>query len=150
MVKLFTYFDMMLWNFIDYALLEYIIEHHGSPAIQLEMKEYVSELFKSQQKTTITELIENWPGRKNIPPTYCNVSAKIDLNPKECTLLHLNNLRKKLTVKLLPPLSDFAVIHCNFGTSSVIVGWAIDLDISFQLSPTRSMNLRAVLSSRLI
>ncbi len=81
MVKLFFYLDTMLWNFIDYALLEYIIKHHGSPAIQQEMKEYVSELFNFQQKTTIAELIENWPGRYHIPPTHCNVSAKIDLNP---------------------------------------------------------------------
>ncbi len=129
MVKLFLYLDTTLWNFIDYALLEHIIEYHGSPAIQQEMKEYVSDLLNFKQKTTIEELIENWPGRKNIPPTYCSVSAKIDLNPKECTLHHLNKLRMKLTEKFLPPLSDFAMIHCNFSSGSIIVGWAIDLDL---------------------
>ncbi len=125
-MKLFFYLDTVLWNFIDYALLKYIIKHHGSPAIQQEMKEYVLELFNFQQKTTIAELIENWPGRNHIPPTHCNVSAKIDLDPKECTLLHLNELKNKLTETFLPPSSDFAMIHCNFSSGSIKVGWAID------------------------
>ncbi len=129
MEELFTYLDMNLWNFIDYTLLEYIIMRYGSPAIQQEMKDYVSELFDFQKKTTIAELIENWPGRKHIPPTYCNASAKIDLNPKECTLYHLNKIRIELAEKFLPTLSDFAMILCNFSRSSIIVGWAIALDL---------------------
>ena len=104
--------------------------HHGSPAIQQEMKDYVSELSDFQKKTTIAELIENWPGRKHIPPTYCNVSAKIDLNPNKCTLYRLNKIRIELTEQFLPTLSDFAmIIHCKFSSGSIKVGWAIALDL---------------------
>jgi len=129
MDKLFVYLDATIWNFIDYSLLEHIIHLFGSSQLKSEMQSYVTELSTFKRQTTVSQLITHWPGRKEMPPTYCEMTAKIDLNPEECTIEELDALRVDLCEYFLPPLSEFALLHYNFEQGSVLLKWLIALDI---------------------
>lgn len=127
--RLFVYLDGTLWNFIDYQLLEHIIKEFGSSELKDKMSEYVSDLTQFQKSTTISQLIDNWPGRKEMPPLYSEVKAEIGLNPDLCTLEDLNKLRQELSNFFLPPLSDYALLHFRFSRGSVIVSWILPFDL---------------------
>ena len=119
--ELHVFLDSQLWNFIDYYLLEHIINKLGSITLRSQMAEYVTELTEFMRKTTISNLIQFWPGRKDSPLQYTKVSVTVDLNPNECTLEQLNTMRKKLCEYFLPPLSEFAMLYYKFREGSVLV-----------------------------
>ena len=117
--------DSQLWNFIDYHLLEYLVNKLGSITLRSEMAEYMTELSNFMRKTTISSLIRFWPGRKESPPKYEKVSAKLDLNPNKCTLEQLNIIRTRLCNYFLPPLSEFAMLFYKVEEGSILVTWLI-------------------------
>lgn len=113
--------DCKLWNFIDYYLLEHIINKLGSTNLRSQMAEYVTELTDFMRTTTITSLIRCWPGRQDCPLLYDKMSVTVDLNPNECTLQQLNTIRKKFCEYFLPPLSEFAMLYYKFREGSILV-----------------------------
>ena len=127
--QLFTYLDGTIWNFIDYELLEHLIYLFGSDALRREMQSYTDRLQMFKSRTTISQLIEFWPGRKEVPLTYSEMTAKADLDPNECTLEKLNSVRKELRENFLPPLSEYALLHFKFNQGSVVVTWLIPNDL---------------------
>ena len=129
MDRLFVYLDATIWNFIDYPLLEHIIRQFGSVQLRKEMERYMASLTLFFKETTVSQLIQYWPGRKETPPNYCVVTARINLDPDHCTLEQLDLLRKDLCGQFLPPLSEFALLLSNLSKSSVIVRWLIAIDL---------------------
>ena len=113
--------DSQLWNFIDYYLLGHIINNLGSSTLRSQLAEYVTELTEFMRRATISNLIQFWPGRKDTPLQYTEVSVTVDLNPNECTLEQLNTMRKTLCECFLPPLSEFAMFYYKFREGSVLV-----------------------------
>lgn len=129
LTKLFVYLDRTLWNFMDYSLLEHLILLFGSSQLKRDMEGYVRKISAFEKSTTISQLIKYWPGRRDTPPNYCPLTAKIDVDPDQCTLESLNSLRKDFCKDFLPPLSEFALLHCNFEHGSVVVTWLLALDL---------------------
>ena len=127
--RLFVHLDATVWNFIDYALLEHIIKLYCSHELKEEMQKYATNLLAFKKKTTISELIRFWPGRKEVSPTYCDVVAKIDLDPEKVTLYELDEIRKELSGHFLPPLSEYALIHFKVRSGSIWVRWVIASDL---------------------
>ena len=128
-IRLFVYLDATIWNFIDYPLLEHIIRQFGSVQLRKEMERYVASLSLFFKETTVSQLIQYWPGRKETPPNYCKVTVRINLDPDRCTLEQLDMLRKDLCGQFLPPLSEFSLLLSNLSKSSVIVRWLIAIDL---------------------
>lgn len=128
MSQLFFYLDATIWNFIDYTLLEHLVSIFGSDALQSEMETYVTNLSTFEKQTTVSQLIQCWPGRKEVPPNYSELTAKIDLKPDECTIEQLNSLRTGLRERFLPPLSEYALLHFNLNEGSILVKWLIPND----------------------
>lgn len=127
--KLFVYLDRTLWNFIDYSLLEHLVHMFGSSELNEDMQTYVGELSAFAKNTTISQLIQHWPGRKETPPTYCKLTLEVDLDPDECSLEKLNSMRKDFCRRFLPPLSELALLLCDFGKGSTVVMWFLAIDL---------------------
>ena len=132
--QLFVYLDGAIWNFIDYELLEHLISSFGSDTLSHEMQSYIDKLQMFKSQTTISQLIEFWPGRMEVPPTYSELKAEVDLDPNECTLEELNSLRKELRKRFLPPLSEYALLYFKFNKGSVIVTWLIPNEFVFHFT----------------
>lgn len=145
MDRLFVYLDRTIWNFIDYTLLEHIVRQFGSTQLRGEMEIYVADITHFCKQTTVSQLIKYWPGRKDTPPTYCELKTTINRDPDYCTLEQLNILRKELykQLEVLPPLSECALLLCNSSNGSIIVKWFIAID----LVPALMSNVRKTESS---
>jgi len=113
--------DSKIWNFIDYHLLQHVVNRLGSITLRSKMVDYVKELNKFMSSTTVSNLIQYWPGRQDCPLQYNKMTIKIELNPNECTLEQLNTIRKEFCDYFLPPLSEFAMLYYKFKKGSLIV-----------------------------
>lgn len=128
--SLFVYLTGTILNFIDYGLLEYIVGQLGSDELKRMMDDYISELSRFERKITVSEFKDHWDGRREIPASYCELTARINANPNHYTLDRLNTLRKKLCKQFVPPLPEFSILHCKFDdTGKVVIEWCIAQDL---------------------
>lgn len=127
MDRLFKYLNSDVWNFMDCGLLGHIVRLFGSAELKQKMEKYIADLSNFEKTTTISQLIDNWPGRREMPENYCNLVAKINKNPDKYTLKQLNSLRKDFCKQFLPPTpkSEFALLHSSFQRGSIIVKWFV-------------------------
>ena len=123
--KLFFHLNP-LFSFLDYGLLEYIINEYGSNILKQDMITYSSDMCIFMKETTIKQLIEadHFPGQTEIPPKFSLIEAKIGEDASRCTLEQLNRLRKRYCseVKLSEIVFHLvAVVKSN----SFIVRWLV-------------------------
>ena len=110
---LFNFLNACVWNFMDYHLMEHVLETYGSEAMKNLMAEYVCDLKAFMSCTTVSQLMECWPGQVEVPEGFDEASAKIDIDPDRVTIAEMNKLREKLCGEFLPRLSKYAkyVMH---------------------------------------
>lgn len=133
---LLSFLNACVWNFIDYHLLEYIIEGFGSKHLKQRMKEYVKDLEQFERNTTISELIKDWPKGKEKPPEFDKLTMKIDKSPHSCTLKELNDIRQNMCIKFWPRLSEYAqyiMYHYKHSEGCFIVTWIFPSDLALEL-----------------
>ena len=115
-----------LSSFIDYGLIDYLIQKFGSDDLKKDMRSYCSEMVVFMKETTIKQLIETdcFPGQTEIPPKFSFIEAKIGEDASKCTLEHLNKIRKRYCgeAKLSEIVCHLvAVVESN----SFIVRWLV-------------------------
>ena len=110
------------FTFIDYRLLEYLIDEYGSHRLKQDMSVYTKRVQVFMDETTIQQLMDLWPGLSDIPPQFEKLSMVIDGDPKKYTLRQLDNLRKK--VCSVTKLSETILVLIGVGRkNSFVVRW---------------------------
>ena len=90
-----------LLSFIDYALLEHIINKFGSDQLKKAIAAYGSDIQVFMQQTTIQQLIAaRLPGEPKIPPEFELLKAKISQDATKYTLAEINDLRRRLCAEI--------------------------------------------------
>ena len=113
-----------LFNFIDYGLLAHIVDDLGSEGLKSDMSKYIGEVQIFINQTTVQELMDHWPGVREIPPQFEELRAVIDEDPSSYTLRQLDDLRKKFCN--MTKLSETALILIGIKrTSSFLLSWII-------------------------
>ena len=133
-----------LLSFLDYALLEHIINKFGSDQLKKAIAAYGSDIQVFMQHTTIQQLIAtSLPGEPKIPPGFELLKAKINEDATKYTLAEMNDLRRTFCAEIrlcevvfhlvtLKPSKSFII---SFIVPSVLVPEVIEsvrkLDNSF-------------------
>ncbi len=136
--QIFMYLNLY-WSFLDYSLLEHIINKFGSVQLNDDMTKYATELAVFIATTTVAQFVERWPtvcGRKTIPPHFSELTVRITLSASECTLERLEKVRKDFCREF--SLSTFALVLAEVQPGSVFVVWYVPSSIVPQLSSTLS------------
>ena len=110
---LFSFLNACVWNFMDYHLMEHVLETYGSEELKSLMAEYVCDLKAFMSCMTVSQLMECWPGQVKVPEGFDEASAKIDIDPDRVTIAEMNLFREKLCGEFLPRLSKYTkyVMH---------------------------------------
>ena len=114
-----------LLSFVDYSLLEYIIEEFGSENLNKEMHLYSCEVRSFMKQTTIQQLIDFWPrAHHEVSPYISEIIAIIKKDPQHCYLNDLDNIRKDICIhiRLTDVISGIARVE-NF--KSFVVVWSL-------------------------
>ena len=88
------------FTFIDYGLLNHLINKFGSDRLKADMSKYVTEIQVFQRVTTVEEIIKYWPGQSKCPPGFSELEMKLDIDPSTCTLEDINRVRQNCCSKL--------------------------------------------------
>ena len=113
-------------SFIDYGLVEHLIQKFGSDGLKKDMISYCNKMEVFMKETTIKQLIETdrFPGQTEIPPKFSFIEAKIGEDASKCTLEYLNKIRKKYCseVKLSEIICHLVAV---VESDSFIVRWLV-------------------------
>ncbi len=103
-----------LWNFLDYHLIEYLINQFGYQALIIRMKYYTSRINAFKQHTYVVPFMKCWRGQiKYDIPEYVTVQMKH--NVTDCKLAELDEVRMDIikysrSRNTLPLLSHYATV----------------------------------------
>ena len=111
-------------SFIDYHLVEYLVEEFGSDQLQEDMSAYIRLVQVFYDETTVQQLMDHWPGRRDIPPHFEELRAVIGEDPGTFTLRRLDNLRKEFCSEIR--LFETVLILKRFARkNSFVVCWVV-------------------------
>ena len=113
----------LYWDFLNYGLLEHIINKCGSEDLKQQMKEYVHQLSAFKLTTRLCDFIESWPCRDDGPPEdrLKKVVVKMNHEWSQCTLQDVELFKKALVHKFFLPEFDILLQKAERGC--VCVTW---------------------------
>ena len=109
-----------LLSFLDYALLEHIINKFGSDQLKKAIEAYGSDIQVFMQQTTIQQLIDHLPGQPEIPQSFELMKAKICKDAKKCTIAEINHLRRRLCCEIRLSEIVFHIIALEDSNSFIV------------------------------
>ena len=124
--RIFLHLNLYL-SFIDFSLLEHIVEHFGSPGLQQKMKQYSRDMEMFRMKTKVADIIPHLSGRPEPPPQFVRLKIKLNFDPKTCTLEDLEQHRKNFGSEFL--LSKFALFLMKIVEGSLVEVYLVPSDI---------------------
>ena len=123
-----------LFTFIDFKLLQHLISKLGSQELKQEMIAYTEKVQLFKKITTISEVMECWPGLKVSHVDHKILKAKFSDDPKSYTLEKLDCFRNRFFNEL--QLSEFVAISILVAVepvNSFIAMWFIPTVIVWEL-----------------
>ena len=126
-----TTFDVLLarlnnyWNFLNFDLLECIVDKYEIEDLQCRMKSYVHDLKSFRKATRLCDFIECWPVQGETPPVVDLQEFVIKMNYDwdNCTLEDLETLKGVITRKFFLP--EFALQLKKMVEGSIVITWLI-------------------------
>ena len=113
------------WNFLNFNLLEHVVNKFGSPELKHQMNSYVCDLQKFRSATRLCDFVDCWPVVGETPPTsdLRTFVVKMKLNWERCTLEDLETFKGVITHKLFLP--DFMLRLEKIEEGSITVTWLL-------------------------
>ena len=133
----FKHLNLYCWNFLEYHVLESLIESKCGEELREKMSKYARDVEKYRQNTTISDFIKcacHLVKKRTIPPRFRKITMEHAINPDIYTLAELDTFRKDTLESLHLKLSEcaFQVYRIKYGC--VIVKWMIPEDFAGSLS----------------
>ena len=113
----------LYWDFLNYGLLEHVINQCGSEDLKQQMQSYILELSVFKQTTRLCDFIESWPCGDDGPPEdrLKKVVVKMNHEWSQCTLRDVESFKKALVHKFFLPEFDMLLLKAERGC--VCVTW---------------------------
>ena len=122
----------LYWNFLNYTLLEHIVNEFGNNDTKAAMAKYVSELVAFRKATKLSDFITHWPCTRRVPPDMSKLVIKMEKDWSNCTLEDVEQFKTTLTQELLLP--SFAVLLRDAEQGCISFTWLIPSSIVQLLS----------------
>lgn len=123
----------MMWSFLDFHLLQKLVEKYGNVAMKRSMREYAMKMESFRRRITVSRLMSVWVMDRPCPPedsvyTKCEkMIADLHIRANKCTLADLEELRLITCRKLLKgvALSEVALALFELTHGSIHVTWIV-------------------------
>ena len=111
------------WDFMNYGLLEHVINKLGGEDLKHQMQVYVQELSTFKGRTRLCDFIDSWPCKDDRPAKDELKKIVIKMNQEwtKCTLQDVESFRTALIHKFFLP--EFDLILQNANSGCVCVTW---------------------------
>ena len=129
--SIFVHLNFYL-SFIDFSLLEHIIEQFGSVSLKQNMSNYAKDMRKFKMKTTINKVLDYLPKISDAPADYSRLTVKFNYDIHTATLEDLETYRKRFASEFL--LSQLALSLSDLQESSLLVTWLVPAALGAMIS----------------
>ena len=111
------------WDFMNYRLLEHVINKLGSEDLKHQMQDYVDKLSAFKRRTRLCDFIDSWPCKDDRPPEeeLRKVVIKMRQEWTQCTLQDVESFKTALVHKFFLPEYDIILQKAERGC--VCVTW---------------------------
>ena len=135
-----------LFTFVDYKLLHHLVLKFGSPGLQKDMVTYAEKVQLFKKVTTISELIDYWPGIKVPQIDHKMLRAKFEADPKSYTLEKLDYFRNHFYNELrLSQFVSVSILMLLEPANSFVAVWFVPTVVVEELIEAISQIGRAFL-----
>ena len=113
------------WNFLNFDLLDYIVDKFDIEDLKQKMKSYEHDLQSFRKATRLCDFIDCWPVQGEAPPEaeLREFVAKMGHRWDNCTLEDLESLKGVITRKFFLP--EFALLLKQIKGGCVVITWLI-------------------------
>ena len=126
-----TFYDLWVnlnvyWNFLNFDLLEHIVNSFNIEDLKHKMVSYVHDLQSFRKATRVCDFVDCWPVLEQSPPKRSDLRkfiAKMKLEWDKCTLEDLETLKGVITHKFFLP--GFALQLKKLKKGCITVTWTI-------------------------
>ncbi len=123
-------------SYLDFSLLEHIIEQFGSERLKDDMSCYAQDMAQFKTRTTISDALKYLPKPRSRdrqkPEGFSLVTEKLDVDVNVTTLEKLDEYRKNFADEL--SLSHFAFFLFDVDKSSLLVTWLVPTAVGIFIS----------------
>ena len=82
------------WDFINYGILDHLVEICGRNQTKQLMKQFVRDVNAFMENTKLADFMRIWKGREEVPSGFSKLIMHHQLNPMQITLSDLDEFRK--------------------------------------------------------
>ncbi|XP_064395248.1 uncharacterized protein LOC135342446 isoform X2 [Halichondria panicea] len=129
--SIFVHLNFYL-SFIDFSLLEHIIEQFGSDSLKRDMSSYAEDMRHFRMNTPVSEALGHLPRNSDTPVGYSRIKAKFACDVQTATLEDVDTYRKGLAKRCL--LSPLALSLFDLQESSLLVTWLVPAAVVAMIS----------------
>ena len=129
--SIFLYLNFYL-SFIDFSLLEHIIEQFGSDSLKRDMNSYAEDMRQFRMNTPVSEALDYLPKLSDAPVDHSHLTVKFDVDVQTATLEDLEMYRKRFASEFL--LSQLAFSLFDLQESSLLVTWLVPAAVGAMIS----------------
>ena len=129
--SIFLYLNFYL-SFIDFSLLEHIIEQFGSDSLKRDMSSYAKDMRHFRINTPVSEALSYLPKISDATAGYSRLTVKIDFDIQTATLEDVETYRKRFASDFL--LSQLALSLFDLQESSLLVTWLVPAAVGAMIS----------------
>ena len=111
------------WDFMNYRLLEHVINKLGSEDSKHQMQDYIDKLSAFKRRTRLCDFIDSWPCKDDRPPEeeLRKIVIKMRHEWTQCTLQDVESFRTALIHKFFLPEYDIILQKAKRGC--ICVTW---------------------------
>ncbi len=129
--SIFLYLNFYL-SFIDFSLLEHIIEQFGSDSLKQNMIRYAEDMRQFRMYTPVSEVLDHLPKISDAPADCSRLTVKFNYDIHTATLEDLETYRKRFASEFL--LSQLALSLSDLQESSLLVTWLVPAAVGAMIS----------------
>lgn len=125
--QLFHYLTLNYCNFLEYKILQILIESKCSENLKEKMSSYANSIENFKKRATVTEFIihgSHLMNKRILPSHFKSMVLEHAFDPDMCTLSELDAFRRDILIHLKRLECYFQIYRIEKG--SVVVKWMID------------------------
>ena len=114
-------FDILdpYWNYVDYSLLEHIVEKYCDGEIWKQMRRYKLRFRKFQKATSVKELTSVLQVARTPPKGYSTLTATLDIDAGKCSLYQVHKVKAAIAERA--SLEEYVLLLLDLHASAVVV-----------------------------
>ena len=112
------------WNFLNYSLLEHIIDRNASDDIKKEMAEYIAQVSAFRRKTRLDKFSKIYKrNERKVDETFRTLVTEHDIHLSTTTLETVEEIRHDICSEL--SLEEFSLQLAAVAPGSLVITWLV-------------------------